>query len=134
MANLAEQKRAVCEALEQGETWPSAANKGGVSYRTVHRWCEDDEAFAAESHTARQQGRHLRAAVIEAALHEGAEKVATDPRYTGAAIFALKNTRPDEWRDEQHQHLSGANDGPVVVDQPAIRAMFAKWHEEEQAE
>lgn len=131
MPDLADEKKAVLGALEEGETWEAASLRSGYSYRTVHRWMDDDPDFAAAATKARKVGRSLRAGVIERALFAGAAQAAEDPRFTTAAIFALKNLRPDEWRDEQHQHVSGADGGPIQVDAAAVRDMFTAWREED---
>ncbi len=124
MRDLREQKQAICEALARGETWVSSAEKGGISYDTCHRWIVADPEFETAAQEARTRGRELRAAELEAVLHQGANKAGSDSKFTAQLIFALKNLRPGEWRDEQHQHISGAGDGPIQVDSAAIRKMF----------
>jgi hypothetical protein len=38
------------------------------------------------------------------------------PPDTTAAIFWLKNRRPEQWRDKVQQELTGADGGPVQID------------------
>lgn len=44
---------------------------------------------------------------------------------TAAAIFWLKNRRPDLWRDRQHTELTGKDGGPIQVEGAGVSAMLA---------
>ena len=99
--------------LREGETMAAAALAAGMSHDTLTRWRKADAAFDAAAGEARAVGRATRAEVIARALYAAAEKVATDPRYTTAAIFALKNLDPVHWRDSHE--ISGLGGGAIPL-------------------
>jgi len=100
-----ENRRAVLAALRRGQTIGSAARRGGIGETVLRERMAGDAAFAAEVEAARREGRERRADELEAVLFKGAMKVATDPRYTAACIFALCNLDPEHWRNTQHQRV-----------------------------
>ena len=77
----------------------TAAHRGGISQRTLYDRLGQNADFAAEVAQARKIGRERRADELGEKLFESAEKCATDPRFTTACIFALKNLDPENWRD-----------------------------------
>jgi len=99
--------------LREGETMEAAALAAGMSHDTLQRWRKADPPFDAAVGQARAAGRAARAEVIARALYAAAEKVATDPRYTTAAIFALKNLDPVHWRDSHE--ISGPGGGAIPI-------------------
>jgi hypothetical protein len=48
------------------------------------------------------------------------------PPDTTAAIFWLKNRRPDLWRDRNQTELTGPNGGPVQIEAIAIEMVAPK--------
>jgi transposase len=95
---LAENRKAILDALADGFTMRSAARRGGISQRTLYDRLGQDADFAAEVAQARKIGRERRADELGEKLFESAETCATDPRFTTACIFALKNLDPQHWR------------------------------------
>jgi len=108
-----EAARAICEALEEGQTMESAARAGGIAYRTLFDWRRGDPRLDEQVKAASAVGRSVRAEKIARALYAGAEKCADDPRFTTCAIFALKNLDPAHWRD-QHD-ISGPGGSPIAI-------------------
>ena len=96
---------AVLDALRRGETQRSAACRGGVKADRYYNELRADPAWRAAVDDAIREGRLLREERIARALYEGAERVGKDAKFTGAAIFALTNLRPDRWRNTQHQRV-----------------------------
>ena len=99
--------------LREGETMEAAALAAGMSHDTLQRWRKADPPFDAAVGQARAAGRAARAEVIARALYAAAEKVADDPRFTTAAIFALKNLDPANWRD--NHEISGPGGGAIPL-------------------
>jgi hypothetical protein len=136
-AEYAKQAEKLC-AL--GATDQELADFFGVDVRTVHRWKADHPAFCQSL----KAGKELADARVERSLYHRAigyeqdevkifmpsgkddpvyapyrAKVAPD---TTAAIFWLKNRRPDLWRDKVHQEHTGADGGPLfVIERPVPR-------------
>jgi len=100
-----EDREAILSALRRGCAVHAAARRGGVAYSTLLDRLAGDDGFRQAFDEARAEGRERRADEIEEALFTGAEQVGENPRYTGAAIFALTNLRPDRWRNTQHQRV-----------------------------
>ena len=111
-------------ACELGATDQELADMLNVSVRTIYNW----RATKLDLVDAMASGKNVADARVERSLYQraigyeqeevkifmpaGAEspvyapfraKVAPD---TTAAIFWLKNRRPDEWRDKTEQHLT----------------------------
>jgi len=104
-----------------------------VSVRTLYNWKNDHEEFLH----ALKAGKEVADDRVERSLYERAvgyrvEAVkifmpagAKTPVYaqyvehhapdTTAAIFWMKNRRPDEWRDRREHELSGQGGGALVV-------------------
>ena len=95
---LAENRKAILDALAEGYTMRAAARRGGISQRTLYARMGDDAAFAAQVADARRCGREKRADELAENLFEAAEKCATDPRFTTACIYAPKNLDLENWR------------------------------------
>lgn len=89
----------VVEHMAQGYSLTSFAGSIRVARDTVYGWIASHRAFS----DAVARARAARVTALEAKLlrsRKGAE--------TSAAIFALKNAQPEEWRDvkhTEHQHL-----------------------------
>jgi transposase len=89
----------VRQYMAQGFSLTAFAGEIGMSRDTVYEWMSRHAAFA----DAVSRGRAGRANWLEGKLlrsRKGAE--------TTAAIFALKNAAPDEWKDvkyQEHAHV-----------------------------
>jgi hypothetical protein len=89
----------VIETMAKGVSLTTFAGDIGKSRETVYEWMSRHRDFA----DAVSRGRAARTAFLERKL--------LSARYgaqASAAIFALKNAAPDEWRDvkyQEHQHL-----------------------------
>ena len=116
-----------------GATDQEVADFFDVDVRTVYRWKHDHDAFCqalkagktvADERVARslyQKAIGYEQDEVKIFMPAGAEgpvyapfraKVAPD---TTAAIFWLKNRRPDEWRDKRETEISGPDGGPIPV-------------------
>ena len=120
------------KACEVGSTDEEIADLFDVSVRTLYRWKNDYPEFCQ----ALKAGKELADARVERSLYQRAvgyraeavkifmpagreepvyapyvENVAPD---TTAAIFWLKNRRPEEWRDRQQHEITGKDGAPVV--------------------
>ncbi len=102
-----------------------------VDVRTIHRWKGEFEEFC---HSLRS-GKEVSDERVERSLFARANGYEHDevdirvvsgeivqtpirkyyPPDTTAAIFWLKNRRPDLWRDKVEQTITGPNGGPVQV-------------------
>jgi hypothetical protein len=93
--------------MNEGLSFESFAGKVGVNRDTVHEWAKVHPAFSE----AKKRGEALSRACWENILKTIA---ATGTGNATAAIFALKNKFPAEWRDRhQHEHM-GDGGGPVI--------------------
>lgn len=90
--------------MEKGYSISALAGELRVDRTTLYEW----EKVQPEFSHALKQARFLRVKALENKLL-GAE---IGPHVT-AAIFALKNAMPDEWRD-RHE-VSGPDGGPIAV-------------------
>lgn len=102
-----------------------------VDVRTIHRWKGEFDEFC---HSLRS-GKEVSDERVERSLFARANGYEHDevdirvvsgeivqtpirkyyPPDTTAAIFWLKNRRPDLWRDKVEQTITGPNGGPVQV-------------------
>jgi len=117
-----------------GATDAEIADFFEVSVRTVYRWKNNHAEFCHALKAGKDQAddRVERSLYHRAVGYEqeevkifmpaGAEapvyapfiaKIAPD---TTAAIFWLKNRRPDEWREKQHTEVTGKDEGPVQIE------------------
>ena len=114
---------------EQGATVREVAEFFSVSERTVHNWSHEHVEFFQ----ALKLGRETADIRVEQALYRRAMGYSHDsvhvsnyqgmvtltpivehyPPDTTAAIFWLKNRRPQDWRDRQQHEHSGPNGGPI---------------------
>ena len=95
------------EALRDGQTYESAAGASGMCLRTLELHRRENPQLDAACMEARLAGKQLIAGRIARSMYAGAEKVCDDPRYTGAACFALTNLAPDEFRNTQDIRVRG---------------------------
>lgn len=123
----ADQAEKLCKL---GATDKEVAAFFGVSEQTVNNWKQAHPEFLESL----RSGKELADANVAASLYQRAMgysheavKIAASPsgehiavpyveRYppdTTAAIFWLKNRRPDLWRDRHTQEISGPNGGPI---------------------
>ena len=93
----------ILELRVSGRTWGEIAEAVGVNRLTLWDWRKKDLEFSKKCDAASDRGVDR----IEDAMQAAASKVADDPRYTTAAIFSLKNRRPERWRDVQKVEHSG---------------------------
>jgi hypothetical protein len=112
-----------------GATDVDLADFFGVSVRTIYRWQHDHEEFCQ----ALKAGKDNADERVERSLYHKAVGYTFDavkifqhqgqvieapyrehiPPDTTAAIFWLKNRRPDLWRDKQAVEHSGPNGAPI---------------------
>jgi hypothetical protein len=90
-----------------------ACMEAKISRKSAYKWREKDAQFKADWDDAREQGID----VLEANLFNRGVK--TD---TTAAIFLLKNLRPDVYRD-RYEH-SGPGGGPMQLEVTAVAEVF----------
>jgi len=95
---LAENRKAILDALAVGFTLRLAARRGGISQRTLYARIGQDAGFAAQVVDARRCGRMLREDELAEKLFQNAEKAATDPRYQTSLFWALCNLNPEKWK------------------------------------
>lgn len=114
-----------------GATDAEIADFYEVDVRTIYRWKNTHEAFCQALKVGKEQAdQRVERALFHRAVgyEQSAVKIfmpagAEEPVYaeyvekitpdTTAAIFWLKNRRPDLWRDRQVTEISGPNGGPV---------------------
>ena len=108
-----DQERACFDALVLGETMDSAARLMGLTYQGLYCRRQTDPQLDAQIKASNVAGRVRQAGRIAKALYAGAEKCGDDPRHTTAAIFALKNLDPQNWRDSHE--ISGPGGGAIPM-------------------
>ena len=108
-----DQEHACFDALDRGETIDSAARLMGLTYQGLYCRRQTDSQLNAAIEQANERGRVRQAGRIATKLYAGAEKCADDPRFTTAAIFALKNLDPAHWRDSHE--ISGPGGGAIPM-------------------
>jgi hypothetical protein len=110
-----------------------------VSVRTFHRWKHTHEGFADELRLGKEaadarveQSLYHRAVgysydAVKIFQHNGspviAEYVEHCPPDTTAAIFWLKNRRPEDWREKSSVEMSGAEDLAESIKRARLRAI-----------
>lgn len=124
----------------EGLTIPEIANALEVGQSTLYRWMAENRHFRE----AINSGREIADGEVERSLlerargyshpeekifcHEGeiirAETTKRYPPDTMAAIWWLKNRRPDQWKDKQEIEHSGAVDIAAVL--TAARSRIAE--------
>ena len=119
-----------------GATDDELADFFEVSTRTVYRWKLEQEAFCqalkagkelSDERVARslyqratgytyveQQAFKVRAGQYEE-LVQVVDVERHAPADTTAAIFWLKNRRPEEWRDKREHEVTGKDGGPIIL-------------------
>lgn len=124
--SFAEQAKKLCQL---GATDKEVSDFFGVDVRTIYRWKHDYDDFCQ----ALKMGKEIADERVARSLYQRAigyeqeevkifcdkgstvyapftAKVAPD---TTAAIFWLKNRRPDEWRDKTSTEHTGADGKPI---------------------
>ena len=101
------------DALEDGQTIDAAAVLMGISYSALYVRRQKDPVLDAAVKLANSCGRNRISERIAKHLYAGAEKCDEDPRFTTAAIFALKNLDPQHFRDSHE--ISGPNGGAIPM-------------------
>lgn len=119
------------ERCLQGATDQELADEFGVSVRSIYRWKNEHPEFCH----ALKLGKELPDTRVERSLYEralGYERDEVDirvvngeivqtpirkfyPPDTTAAIFWLKNRKPEEWRDRTVTEHTGANGAPIAI-------------------
>lgn len=100
--------------------------KLGVGKTTFYKWKKEKTEFAEALKKGKEVvDRQVENALLKAALgYEYEEQALTNkgevvmlrkyqPPNTTAAIFWLKNRKPDVWRDKQQLEHTGKDDGPI---------------------
>lgn len=116
---------------EEGATDQELADYFGVGIRTIYRWKNTQTEFRQALKAAKGAADdRVERSLFERALgYErdevdikvvGGEIVQTPirkfyPPDTTAAIFWLKNRKPEDWREKSETALTGANGGPVQI-------------------
>jgi len=106
-------EQAMLAALKNGETIDAAAVLMGISYSALYVRRQKDPVLDAAVKLANSCGRNRISERIAKHLYAGAEKCDEDPRFTTAAIFALKNLDPQNWRDSHE--ISGPGGGAIPM-------------------
>lgn len=124
-----------------GATDAEVADFFSVDVRTIYRWKNVHSEFSQALKIGKDEADdRVRRSLYHRAVGYEQEDVkifmpggADEPVYapyiakiapdTTAAIFWLKNRRPDEWRDKREHEMSGPNGGPIetVVASPSDR-------------
>ncbi len=116
-----------------GAIRPDLARAFDVEERTVDAWIKENEEFSQAIKAARVNAdARVERRLFERAVgfeHDSEEifcargKVTRAktrklyPPETTAAIFWLKNRKPEEWRDKQVHEHTGPNNGPIQTQQ-----------------
>jgi hypothetical protein len=125
---FAEQAEKLCRL---GATDAEMADFFGVDERTINRWKSDHPEFCqslkagkleADANVANrlyQRAMGYSHAAVKIAVSPTGEhhQVPYTEHYapdTTAAIFWLKNRRPDQWREKQTHEMTGAGGAPLV--------------------
>ncbi len=114
-----------------GKTEKEIAVDFGVSLSTFHEWKKAHPELSvalkigkSEADTAVEKSLYKRAMgydvdVLETTEYPDYTQVKKTKKHippdTTAQIFWLKNRKPDEWRDKQHQEITGKDGGPVAL-------------------
>lgn len=115
-----------------GATDREVADFFGVEERTLNRWKHDHPEFCQSLKVGKESAdQRVEQSLYRRALgySHDAVKIAVNaqgevtsvpfvehyPPDTTAAIFWLKNRRPEEWRDVKAQEVSGPNGGAVPL-------------------
>src|SRR6516165_2389198 len=126
---------------ERGMTDNEIADILGISLATLYRWKLDHPAFArvfklgkAAADDRVERSLYSRAIGYDhiaekAAMTRHGQKImryrAHIPPDTAAAVWYLKNRRPDRWRDSfRHEHTASPYDG--IEDPAELRALLTK--------
>lgn len=88
-------------ALAEGATWEEAADRVGVSERTLRRWCQADPELAKAAAKARDDADDMVEAVTFANCLD------PDPSHNSLRMFWLKSRRPDVYREKAEQQHTG---------------------------
>jgi hypothetical protein len=139
--SFVDQARKLCEL---GATDEEVASFFDVSARTIYRWQAQHEAFcqalkagkvAADNRVERslysravgytfdsEKVFQFRGAIVRASTKEHV------PPDTTAAIFWLKNRKPDDWRDKHEVEHGGELVQRIISDRPQTDAEWAESH------
>jgi transposase-like protein len=99
-------------ALREGMTWEEAADKVGVSDRTLYRWCAADEELAAAAAKAKSGADDL----VEAVTFRNC--IDPDPAHNTLRMFWLKSRRPEVYRDTTRQVIEDARKSYETANSP----------------
>lgn len=126
-----EQARKLCLL---GATDQEIADFFEVEVRTIYRWKAEHDEFCQSLKAGKEVAdERVERSLFQKAIGYEQEEVkifmpagAEGPVYapfrakvapdTTAAIFWLKNRRPDLWRDKQQTELTGADGGPIKAE------------------
>lgn len=94
--------------LQKGYSVAALAGHLGVSRSTVYKWADENAEFSDALKAAQAKAtKFWETTLIQIAT--GGDGNAT------AAIFALKNRAPDEWREKVINEHTGANGAPIEI-------------------
>lgn len=129
-----EKQTAFCAALAETCNVSKACAAIEISRMTAYRWRNNDPDFAAAWDEAIKAGvlgledeAHRRGfeGVDEPVFHSG-QQCGTIRKYSDTlAIFLLKAHNPTKYRENQRLELTGADGGPVQVDDTQAAARLA---------
>lgn len=129
-AKFAEQAQKLCQL---GATDQEIADFFEVDVRTIYRWKADHDDFCQSLKAGKEiADERVERSLFQKAIGYEQDEVkifmpanAPSPVYapyrakvapdTTAAIFWLKNRRPDLWRDKAQTELTGPDGGPVQL-------------------
>jgi transposase-like protein len=97
----AERKEAMIAALAEGATWEEAAERVGVSDRTLYRWCAADPDLAARAAKARDAADDM----VEAITFRNC--CDPDSAHNTLRMFWLKSRRREVYGEKLEQDYKG---------------------------
>lgn len=127
-------KEAFCTALAECGIVTQAARDAGITRQTAYKWREHDPEFAAAWDKALKIGidaledeAHRRAfiGVDKPVFYKGTECGTVREYSDMLTVFLLKAHRPEKFRENSRMELTGANGGPVELNDTERAARIA---------
>lgn len=113
----------------------ASAEAAGIARKTAYEWRDEDPEFAEAWEKAKELGvealedeAHRRAfqGVDKPVFHQGAVCGSIREYSDTLSIFLLKAHKPAKYRDNTRMELTGADGGPVQMDDNTAAARLAK--------